>query len=339
MITRCVSFAFVLAVATVCGWPAFGQSAPQEAMSDTAEKLYDEAEAARQRGDHATCKAKATAAWGVERHPKIAGILGDCELSLGEARSAAEHLHFLSEKAPTDVPAEVLDYFKKRLADARKRVATIRLRVNVADALVTVDDLALTKHDAAVFLDPGEHTFEARSDGYKTARVVRALKAGSDDVIRLDLQPLAPTPRSTNGTHSNSAPDHTATPDRTPSYVMGAIGLAGIAAGVVLFGLAASRESDGDDLEQAIRVEGGACGDALVPSFEARCQEYQDLHDEKRGFLIGGGVATGVGALLLGGAIVYFVTAPASDDSRPAKATLLPVIAEGTLGCGLVGTF
>jgi hypothetical protein len=161
-------------------------------MTQKARQLYADGVKAYQASRWADARASFLAAWALAKHYTIAGNLGDCELRLGLYRDAAEHLaRYVREieQDKTSSPQERKEGHA-RFAEARAKVGEVDLQVNVSGAEVYVDGkLAGTAPlEAPIFLDPGTHTVEARSEGLPSTRATIVAKAGAAETLALALK-------------------------------------------------------------------------------------------------------------------------------------------------------
>jgi hypothetical protein len=74
--------------------------------------------------------------WDLQQTHDIAANLGDCELQVGQAREAAEHLAFAVSTFPMTGNDAVLKRSVERFEEAKREVATVRVTVNVDGATI-----------------------------------------------------------------------------------------------------------------------------------------------------------------------------------------------------------
>jgi hypothetical protein len=124
-----------------------------------------------------------------------------------------------------------------------------------------------------------------------------------------------------------------------PLVVGGALGVAGIAAGVVFTLDAGKKRDDRDTRLEALQgtASANACGQNTGNA--AECGEIKDLDDKARTSQTIGivGFAAG-GAAILGGVALYFLL-PSSAESDQARLTFTPVINTETAGLSFSGNF
>lgn len=344
-----------------------------EAVTDKARELHREGEALFKKKEYARARAAFLAAWSLHPHWTTAGNLADCELKLGLYRDAAEHFAFFlrgleQEKRP------VPDKAAARYREAASKVGTIDVRVTPPGAEVLVDGkLAGTvPFSMPVFVEPGQHTIEARLGG-NTASIPLDLKAGDVRQVYLDVSPSAgaaadapgagspgpaEAPERTSGgglppwydasgslggtQQAPPAPDTAAPADggghpRPVFVATGAIaGAAAVGTGVVLAFVSAGRASDADALLAGLRSTRGPCSE---PPPSSGCAELMSLREERDLF------ANAAMVTLIGGGVIWAATAaytfwPRSDARTVATtAWVVPVVTPQGGGLWIGSTF
>jgi hypothetical protein len=294
--------AAVTAIVMAVSLPLFAQPPPSdevppddEVLVEQAEKLYNEAREARKAGRYPDCYGAAAAAWKLAPRPKVAAIAGDCALDVGRAREAAERLQYFVDNPPKRVEPKVLEYFQSRLGEAKQKIVTVRVKVNIAAAAVRIDNKPVD--GAPVFLDPGAHDFEATHDGYQPASAHLDLLAGDDREVPLELQPIAAPPPN-GGDHERSY---------APEIGLGIAGGAALVVGAVLLGVGFAQKSDAQDTIGSLKTESGREFPCDEPQYDAtRCEDASDGLGGSDALIPTGGVALGVGAALIAGALIHY---------------------------------
>ncbi len=184
-----------------------------------------------------------------------------------------------------------------------------RLRVSAVDAtgrattavrVTEAGRLLATRIDEPIDLDPGDHalTFELsgekpvqRSVSVPPGRTVHSLRISFVSAKAPVTSPRQDRPRRAEPKSEPGVPG--------PAIVLGAVGLAGLAAGGILGVLGHTKRAD------------------LVDSCKPDCRE--DEVDEIRTLWVVGGVSAAVGAAALGGAIVIWQNDGAGDVSVRAQ--------------------
>ncbi|WP_437711431.1 hypothetical protein WMF45_40290 [Sorangium sp. So ce448] len=195
----CALSACSLAPATVLAQPApraAAASGDDEGRGDNARatQLYREGNDAFKQKRWADAELLYLKAWALVRTFDIAANLGEVQIQLNKARSAATFLAFALRTAPPSTKPEQIARIRHFLDEAKAQVGTLRVRVkNAADAEVLVDGERVpedaVKHE--VYVEPGERTLLIRRAGYEdeVMRVVAA--AGVTETVMPELKPKA----------------------------------------------------------------------------------------------------------------------------------------------------
>lgn len=129
-------------------------------------------------------------AWETARRPAVAAALADVEMKLGRYRDAAEHWDYYLRTKPAD-RAEAA----ARLDECRVHVTVVRVELEPVGAELHVDDNRVPTGGSGgtIWLEPGAHTFSARSEGRASPTLRIDATAGQDVSIRLvvDSAPAA----------------------------------------------------------------------------------------------------------------------------------------------------
>lgn len=203
-------------------------------------------------------------------------------------------------------PPAVVHDCVERLQQAEASMATVLPLAKRADgatadgASVLVDEAGppVPIDGSAIDVDPGPHTFRFIVPGTAdvTLRAIVVEGARRQEVI-------ATFPAQTAAPSTSPAPEHASSASRTLAYVLGGTGLAGLAAGALLAGLAAMYQSR----------EVAACSGTL-----GRCGNVGTASDDygTAGTLADASTASLVaGAALLGAGAVFWLAAPRSSNS------------------------
>lgn len=170
-------------------------------------------------------------------------------------------------------------------------------------------------------VDPGEHTVEAKAEGYLVARQSAALSEGGTGslALKLEVDPNAPAAASADpapaaeshqvampaAMPADTGPRDESSGLRTPAYISFGVGAVGLGAGLLFTLQSARKRSDADDLFDKCASHGvdGQCKEE-----DPLSSEVASLDDEAGsaqtlaivGYAVGGlGVAAGVTLLLL----------------------------------------
>jgi hypothetical protein len=300
-------------------------TAEGSAMTDKARQLYEEGLSAYKKERWAESRAALLAAWSLNKHWQIAGLLADCEVQIGRYRDAAEHAAYYLKNSPADRH----DRATKLLSDAKAKIATLTLQVAPAGAEILIDGVSVGRAPLAdaLFLDSGAHNVVARIVGRPDAERAVTMKAGSAESISLTVgNALEPSPIEPNEPQKV-----------TPLIVLGGIAAAGLATGAGLFVAGNGKLSTAEDLHKGVVDAHGSC----VPgasNFDARCAEIDKvstsadtLHRVGFGVMVGGGVAAV-------GAVVYLLW-PSSKPTTGMNVRVLPVATTSGGGLFASGNF
>jgi hypothetical protein len=266
--------------------------------------------------------------------------LGDCLERRGLTASAWRRFREAQARASKEGRADVQAYLGERIARLEPELA--RLTILMADDAspgekVTIDGAEIGRDDfGGAPVDPGLHQIVASAPGKRSFEQAVEVRSGTEHVtVAIPvLQPLADPIPATLATPASSrpgevpanGPDSTWPAQRTWAIVAGAAGLAAIGTGVGLGFEAkgiydASLRPSGQDAQCSV---GGAC----TPRGEEQQKNAQSL----------AGVGTAVfvgGTLLVGAAVVIYLTSPSSAPGAGATLRLEPTAG----GAALRGTW
>ncbi|MCC6554648.1 MAG: PEGA domain-containing protein [Polyangiaceae bacterium] len=182
-------------------------------------------------------------------------------------------------------------------------------------------------------IDPGPHTVSAEAPGYK--RWTKEIQVREGEVLRLEIPALTPEEKASpaggprpDGPRADAGPDAAGPSSgssgrRIAGVVVGAVGLAGLAAGGVFVGLTASKKSSADD--------GGCDGDHVCTA-----EGIAEIEDARL-FANVANLALGAGAaLVITGGILYLTAgdAPpaAAASARAPRLSVAPAVGPGGAG-------
>ena len=240
-------FPLVAAGLAVCVCTATPAAFAQSSDPAAADALFQKGREAAEKGDWAGACPKFAESQRLDPAPGTLLNLADCEEHLGQLASAYEHFKTaLETMAPSD---DRIPFARQHMAAVEKKVP--HLTLNAAPDLppgakVMRDDVQLgsASFGLAIPVNPGTHTILVSAAGHADRKVTITVKAGDALAIALrageaeaSATPIVAAP----GSASPSLP----TPDAAPSaggggdlkrplgIAVGAVGLAGIAAGAV----------------------------------------------------------------------------------------------------------
>lgn len=294
--------------------------APDEAAQSAARTLGSAALELYDKGDYAGALEKFDQAYALYHAPTLGLMAARCEAKLGRlVAAAARYL----EVTAIALDAKASDAFRDAKIDAAKERAALMERIPKiivvveppGDASVTVDGAALRPEELGVSyaVDPGDHQVEATRGAIRASSRV-SLKQGETQRVALKFAP-AEAP----------ADDDPGASQRALGWVAAGVGAAGLVAGAILTGVAASQRGD---------LDSSGCVDrACPPDLEADVDSYNTARIASgAGFIAGG-------ALLAAGAVLIF-TAPSRPPSSPTSGrgpTIQPRVGWASVGVG--GTF
>jgi hypothetical protein len=115
---------------------------------------------------------------------------------LGRYAEALDALERFAAEAGGDLSPEVKAATDAKIRELAARVATVRVSVKPAGAECAIDGVPLPaeRAAAALHLMPGEHVFAARAPGFVAAETRRALSAGEQGLVAIDLPPALAAP-------------------------------------------------------------------------------------------------------------------------------------------------
>jgi hypothetical protein len=266
--------------------------------------------------------------------PNVSGlmVLAACYESLGKTASASARLH----------DAEILAAQKNdsRMTEVRGRIALLDPRVpkitvaigsdaDIGGLAIKMDGEALPRErwGQATAVDPGEHVFEVSAPKRKMR--VEKLKVAPGDQPTVRVRPLdvdAPPPVSVAATRGGTHPSPTY---RTLGLVVGGAGVAGIAVGAVFGVMAIGKHSD---------VTTRCAGFPTCPEADRAVLEDLNSNAQRDGTISTIGFVVG-GALLAGGAVLFFMAPQVPDRLRTRGARIVPLVGRGTGGLLVEGRF
>ncbi len=277
---------------------------PLQDPSEIADELHVQAEQAAAKGDWPTARELLRRAWNLKQSYDIAANRGLAAFELKDFAESAEFLDYALAHIPTDHDDAQVAQIQKKFDLARAEIATVRVNVNVEGCDVAVDGTSRGKAPLAVsiYLAPGRHGFEGTAAGYEPAREERAVDKGTQVVVTLTLRKV--------GDHSEPVPD--ARLPLWPAFLIGGLGVAGLAAGGGLFAVAGSKGSQATDAIASVPA-GGCASDA------ASCQQIDDLRHQQHTMKSAGVWSLAGGGALLVGGVAYGIAAKVKNDAASVR--------------------
>jgi hypothetical protein len=289
--------------------------APEAALTEAARGVLREAVDAANAGDFATCRTKAAGVWDSIKHPLAAGLLGSCEVELGQYRQGAEHLRFALDHDEGKAQGR-LETMQKDYERAKAKVSILTVQSNVDGADVMLDGAFVGKTPLRVYVEPGTRDLLVRSGKVEQKQNV-PLEAGRERVlaVTLDLGGDVATPKPGGGGRP-----------AWPGIVGLSVGGASIVVGAVLIGVAKGKAGEADDLDCTT-------GDAATRT--ACVANGDDLYSSANGLQGGGIAALSIGGALAIGGLVYLVLPDGGGEKPPTdapKASFVPAFGPGFTG-------
>jgi hypothetical protein len=221
-----------------------------------AEALFDKGVADLEAGRYATACPAIGESYRLDPRPGTLFTLATCEHRAGRTATAAarfqDYLDLFERLAPEQRQKQ-----RERPVEAAAKKAELakivpRLTLSLApgapkDAVVRRDDVVLGPAALGVALpiDPGEHVLVAEGGGARVERRI-TLKNGENAAVALELHAKA-APVSATGAAPQPAAADPGAAMRTAGWVVGGVGLAGLAVGAITGGLTMSKKGPIDE--------------------------------------------------------------------------------------------
>ncbi|HEY5952332.1 MAG TPA: hypothetical protein VIV40_42835 [Kofleriaceae bacterium] len=242
--------------------------------------------------NYSAALAKYEAAIAIWDHPAIrfnmVRVLVDLERFVEAYENLELALKYGAEPLEANVYAEALSYQKLLV----KQVATVAVTCTQDSVQVTLDGqpLLACPGNRSRHVLPGHHQLVGRKSGYLTRSVEVVATGGKDEQVSLALQQIETAPSAW-------------TTKRIVAIGLGAVAVASLGTGIAVGITAKNKQSEAHRL----------CPDPAVPCADAeRSNELvRSGHRLATGANVMFGVAT---AAVLGGAVLWFMGAPASHD-------------------------
>jgi hypothetical protein len=313
--------AFACAIAAVSA----AQAQPSTQAAAVAEALYADGKKLYAAGDYPAACAKFEESVRVDPAPGSKNALAKCFERIGRPASAWSLYREVATEAGLKGEAQ-------RASDAQKAAAALeptlpKLTIRVSDEAASIEGLEVERDGIAVGkaqwaialpVDLGEHAIVATAPGKRAWQgKVRVPELGAQVSITVPALASAPLLSGTS-------------PQRAAGISIGAVGVAGLVAGGVLGGVAASRWSSAKEAAKA-----GGCVDAT--RYTGCDQATIDKQASATSFATASTIALVAGGVLAAGGVVLFATAPRAKAQAAAWVT--PAIAPGVLGLTAGGAF
>ena len=327
-----------LACAVVVALPGVALADPSAADTAAARSLGVEGFKLAAAGNCAEAVDRVARSEALHHAVSVLEKLGECQLKVGKIVDGVESLRRAARErlAPDAPPAYIAaqEEAKRALADATRRLAHVNISVSgppTSAVSVTIDGtpMATASLNTDWPIDPGDHVIAASAPGFLSATsTVHSVEGGSNPVaLTLKEGPHETPPPPAAGASAAPVaavplqpPPPPAASSHTAAYVVGGVGIAGLAVGVA-GGLIAL----GDKSSLSSACHNGACPESSASTLSGG-QTAGTVSTV--GFIVGGvGLAAGV--------TLYFVHLGGSaTDAAPAAHAYL-----GPGSAGVVGSF
>jgi hypothetical protein len=317
-------------------------------MSTKARQLFIDGVTAYRQQRWEDAHAAFLAASALVQHYSIEGNLADCEIRLGQYQAAAKHLARYvreivkdSESTAAERAAGAAHY-----AQVREKIGVANVHASQPGAEIFVDgELAGTEPlEDPVFLVPGEHFFEARSEGYPTARTTVTAEAGVAKTVTLTLEQKTVEPPSPSRPPSPPTPQGAEPPPRVGLgwiVATGVLAATGLGTGIALTVAANGKDSEASTLGAKLG-SATTCTGNPVGSVGANCTAVMAALQDKSTLLDGAVVSfigSGVFALAAGGLGFWSASTPKTSDEHKAAVQVVPVVGAQDVGLVFIGTW
>jgi hypothetical protein len=294
---------------------------PTAADKETARGLMDRGDELTEKGDRAGALVAYQGAYAVVRVPTTGAAVARTLLLLGrfaEAKRVAEEVNAIPV-APSEPDAFVSARAEtqKISADAGAKVAKLRVTIQGSgSATVTLDGQKISSEQLSreLDVDPGEHVVVATAPGMR-GEVRATLAAGETKTLTLKLVSEKPAERTPAA--------QPATGSKTLGFVIGGIGVVGLATAGVTGAMLLSRD-------QKIKDN--------CPNKECN-REGRELIDGNKSLFAINAVAWGVGVVGVGVGVYLIVSSEKSGERAPTTTAVGPALLPGGAGLRLGRTF
>ncbi len=303
------------------------QRAEPESKLARADRLYREANELFRADKHALAVDKYKQALALKQTYDIAGNLAVAELVLKRYVDAAEHFALSLRIYPVNAAAAERAKTIRHLETVREHIVTVRIKAPAgATVMLGNRNLGTAPLEHEVYCEPGAHPIKAQLDGHATTNKSINAKAGEE--ITVELPKGAPLDTNTG----------TAERSYVPEIVLGAVGVAALVTGAVLYGVAVGGKNSAEEQRDALPGSRGfPCN---LQSNAAACATLADEAD-KAYVLSGAGIGMlAVGSMALAAGVAHFAIVGTGDGSDEGSATLQASPMLGAVnGLQLRGTF
>ncbi|MCU0694198.1 MAG: hypothetical protein MUF54_22625 [Polyangiaceae bacterium] len=302
-------------------------AAPGMAQDSAAsEALFDKGVAEMEAGGYATACPALAESYRLDPRPGTMFTLAECEAKWGRVASAVAHYSDYVGMV-SSMPPQSRERHLDRERTAVAQLETLKPQVPRLTLILPADapEGTVVKRDGVVLrgaslgtplpADPGEHMVTTQvPGGVEHAKQIN-IALGETARIELSVERLEAvrTQASTNPASPSTEPARSSDA-RTWAYVLGGIGVAGLAVGTVTGLMAGAKKGTVDD-----NCKGAACN-------------AQGLAAAEDGKMLGNVSTAGFGVGLAGiaiGSVLWFASAPSSPEASAGSRWSPPVVAGG----------
>lgn len=324
------------------GAPAASGAAGAADAAKRSADLYKKGNELYDKSKFADAETMYLAAFELRQTFDIAGNLGDVELILNKPKEAAEHLAFALRNFPTAGKPGQKEALQKRLKDATDQIGTAKVSTSVEGAEIFLDGKLLGKSPLPyeLYLDKGEHVFEAKMNTYEPAKESMKAEAGAVYEVKLNLKKKeAPKPIKAPEPEPVADNDGFFGPKLNWFIVAGGgmIAIAGFAAGAGLSIAAGNKTEEADTLRNGLNSRnappcnspglGGADGSDCAALKQALIDHDSYANAAVPAFI--------VGSLALAGTAAYAFWPRKKAEAKTSSAFIQPVPVLGPKEGGL----
>lgn len=207
---------------------------PTEAELAAARQIFNDGKDLEKANDWAGALAKFKKVAEVKTTPQVRYHMALCEENLGHAVAALNGYEAAVglAKQPGTNGADVLENAPPRIEALRKKIAKLHLVVNgkVISSRVLLDKqpIASALFNTDIPIDPGQHKVEVETDGQVVQRRSVSLAEQETGTVEFTIDDKEPAVEPT--TSPTAPPPPPPGPSRTPVWVAGGVGVAGLVA-------------------------------------------------------------------------------------------------------------
>jgi hypothetical protein len=280
-------------------------------------------------------------AWDLVKAHDIAANLGECELELGQAREAAEHLAYALRTSRISGKEEVRERLVKLLDEARQKAGTLWVAVNVEGAEVLVNGRSVGRAPIVqeVYVEPGHVTVEGKLPGYVPTTETLTVAAGQERQVQVTLVREATPPVERPAVPVPATATATAQKSMVPVYIGAGVAGAAVVTGLVLAAMSNGASTDANEIAAALGAQGGtsACN---APANAGRCRELRASLDRVDALANGSTAVFIIGAAALTGTVAYVLYWRAPEPkARAVRLEVTPAVAPRAAGMLVRGRF